>query len=84
MCVGGWGGGGGWGLYWILSLVMLLGEIFVTLFSLTVMPTKLKLGTHFDNGWMNRVYHSQTVAAYSFLYYMWSLLMSRDMTKSTK
>ena len=30
---------------------------FVTLFSGTVMPRRLKLGTHMDNGWMYRVYH---------------------------
>ena len=40
---------------------------FVTLFSGTVRPIKLKLGTHVDNGWMHRVYRNQA-AAYSFLY----------------
>ena len=32
------------------------GKIFVTLFSGTVRPTKLKLGTHADNGGMYCVY----------------------------
>ena len=28
------------------------------------MPTKLKLGTHVDNGWMYCVYRNQAAAAY--------------------
>ena len=49
-------------------------KVFVTLFSGTVRPRKLKFGAHLDNGWM---YHGQWVdrqnqaaaAAYLFLYF---------------
>ena len=45
-------------------------KIFVTLFSGTVRPRRLKLGTHVDNGWMYRVYRNQAAAAaYSSLYF---------------
>ena len=45
-------------------------KIFVTLFSGTVRPRKLKLGAHMDNGWMYRVYQNQAAAAaYFFLYF---------------
>ena len=39
-------------------------KIFVTLFSGTVRPRRLKLGTHVDDGWMYRVYRYQAAAAY--------------------
>ena len=39
-------------------------EIFVTLFSGTVRPRRLKLGTHVDSGWMDRVYRNQAAAPY--------------------
>ena len=42
-------------------------KIFVTLFSGTVRPTKFKLGTHMNNGWMYHVYRNQGTAAYSSL-----------------
>ena len=41
--------------------------IFVTLFSGTVRPWRLKLGTHADSGWMYRVYRNQAAVAYSSL-----------------
>ena len=45
-------------------------KFFVTLFSGTVRPRRLKLGTHVDSGQMYRVYWNQTAAvAYSFLYF---------------
>ena len=45
-------------------------KVFVTLFSGTVRPRKLKLGAHMDNGWMYRVYQNQAAAAaYLFLYF---------------
>ena len=44
-------------------------KIFVTLFSETVRPRRLKLGAHMDNGWMYRVYQNQAAAAYLFLYF---------------
>ena len=43
--------------------------IFVTLFSGTMRPRRLKLGAHMDNGWMYRVYQNQAAAAYLFLYF---------------
>ena len=39
-------------------------KIFVTLFSGTVRPRKLKLGTHVDSGQMYRVYRNEAAAAY--------------------
>ena len=44
-------------------------KIFVTLFSGTVRPRRLKLGTHMDSGQMYRVYRNQAAAAYSVLYF---------------
>ena len=43
-------------------------KCFVTLFSGTVRPRRLKLGTHMDSGQMYRVYRNQAAASYSFLY----------------
>ena len=43
-------------------------EFFVTFFSGTVRPRRLKLGTHVDSGWMYHVYPNQAAAAYSSLY----------------
>ena len=42
---------------------------FVTLFSGTVRPRRLKLGIHVDSGQIYRVYRNQAVAAYSSLYF---------------
>ena len=44
-------------------------KIFVTFFSGTVRPRRLKLGTHVDNGCMYCVFWSQAAVAYSSLYY---------------
>ena len=44
-------------------------KIFIALFSGTVRPTKLRLGTHIDNGLMYCVYHNQAAAAYLSLYF---------------
>ena len=44
-------------------------KFFVTLFSRTVGPKRLKLGTHVDSGQMYRVYQNQAAAAYSSLYF---------------
>ena len=44
-------------------------KIIITLFSGTVRPRRLKLGTHVDNGWMYRVYENQAAAAYLSLYF---------------
>ena len=44
-------------------------KIFITLFSGTVRPRRLKLGAHMDNGWMYRIYQNQAAAAYLFLYF---------------
>ena len=44
-------------------------KFFVTLFSGTVRPRRLKLGTHVDSGQMYRVYRNQPAAAYSSLYF---------------
>ena len=44
-------------------------KIFVTLFSGTVRPRRLKLCAHMDNGWMYRVYLNQAAAVYLSLYF---------------
>ena len=44
-------------------------KFFVTLFSRTVRPRRLKLGTHVDRGQMYRLYRNQAAAAYSSLYF---------------
>ena len=44
-------------------------QIFVTLFSGTVRPRKLKLGTHVGSGKMYRIYRNHAAAAYSSLYF---------------
>ena len=49
--------------YFFLSNFQTL-KFFVTLFSLTVKPRRLKLGTHVDSGQMYRVYRNQAAAAY--------------------
>ena len=43
-------------------------KIFVTLFSGTVRPRRLKLGTYVDNGQMYRVHRNQAAAGYLSLY----------------
>ena len=49
-------------------------KIFVTLFSGTVRPRRLKLGTHVDSGQINRVYQNQAAAAYLSLYFSFFFL----------
>ena len=44
-------------------------KYFITLFSGTVRPRRLKLGTHVDSGQMYGVYWNQAAAAYSSLYF---------------
>ena len=44
-------------------------KFFVTLFSGTVRPRRLKLGTHVDNGQMYHVYHNQAATAYLSHYF---------------
>ena len=57
-------------LYFFIFLSLQFSSIkfFVTLFSGTVMPRRLKLGTHMDNGWMYHAYRNQAAAAYLSLY----------------
>ena len=50
-------------------------KFFVTLFSGTVKPRRLKLSIHVDDGWMYRVYLNQAAAAYSSLYFFIFLLL---------
>ena len=47
-----------------LSLQFSTLKYFVTLFSRTVRPRRLKLGTHVDSGQMYHVYQNQAAAAY--------------------
>ena len=49
-------------------------KFFVTFFSGTVRPRRLKLGTHMDSGQLYRVYRNQAAAAYSSLYFSFSLI----------
>ena len=51
-------------------------KFFVTLFSQTVRPRRLKLGTHVDSGQMYHVYRNQAAAAYSSLYFFIFFLSS--------
>ena len=44
-------------------------KFFITLFSGTMRPRRLKLGTHMDNGWVYGVYRNQAAAAYSSVYF---------------
>ena len=51
-------------------------KIFVTFFSGTVRPRRLKLGTQVDSGQMYRVYRNQAAAAYSSIIHFLSLQFS--------
>ena len=55
-------------LFFFLSYFQ-TSKIFVILFSGTVRPRKLTLGTHVDSGQMYCVYKNQAAAAYSSLYF---------------
>ena len=50
-------------------------KFFVTLFSGTMGPRSLKLGTHMDSGQMYRVYRNQAAASYSSLYLSFVFLL---------
>ena len=53
-------------------------HMFVTLFSETMRPTKLKLDTHMDNRWMYNGYWNKAAAAYwSFYFFMFLSLQSQ-------
>ena len=52
-----------------LSLQFSTLKFFVTLFSGSVRPRRLKIGTHVDSGQMYHVYQNQAAAAYSSLYF---------------
>ena len=54
------------------SVIVILSfrKLFVTLFSGTVRPRRLKLGTHVDCGQMYSVYQNQAAAAYLSLYFV--------------
>ena len=52
-----------------LSLPFSNIKFFVTLFSETVRPRRLELGTHMDSGQMYHVYWNQAAAAYLSLYF---------------
>ena len=52
-----------------LSLQFSTLKFFVTLFSGTVRPRRLKLSTHVDSGQMYHVYQNQAAAAYLSLYF---------------
>ena len=56
-------------LFIFLSLQFSTFKFFITLFSGTVRPRRLKLGTHMDSGQMYRVYWNQAAAAYSSHYF---------------
>ena len=45
-------------------------KMFVTCFSRTVRPRRLKLGTHMNSGWMYCVYWNQAASAYSSLFFL--------------
>ena len=51
-------------------------EFFITLFSGTVRPRRLKLGTQVDRGQMYRVYRNQAAASYLSLYFSFFFLSS--------
>ena len=52
-----------------LSLQFSTLKFFVTLFSRTMRPRRLKLGIHMDSGQIYHVYQNQAAAAYSSLYF---------------
>ena len=57
-------------------------KFFVTLFSGTVRPRRLKFGTHVDSGQMYRVYQNLAAAAYSSLYFFICFLFNYQTLKS--
>ena len=49
-------------------------KFFVTFFSGTVRPRRLKLGTHVNSGQMYRVYRNQAAVAYLSIYFFFFFL----------
>ena len=62
-------------LYCFIFLSSFQTLFFVTLFSGTARPRRLKLGTHMDSGQMYRVYRNQAAAAYLSLYFSFVFLL---------
>ena len=56
-------------LYFLFFLQYSSIKIFITLFSGTVRPRRLKLSANVDNGWMCHVYQNQVAAAYLSFYF---------------
>ena len=56
-------------LFIFLSLQFSTLKFFITLFSGTVRPRRLKLGTHIHSGQMYHVYQNQAAVAYSSPYF---------------
>ena len=52
-----------------LSLQFSTLKFFITLFSGTMRPRRLKISTHVDSGQIYHVYQNQAAAAYSSLYF---------------
>ena len=69
------------GLLVFLSLQFSTLKIFVTLFSGTLRPRRLKIGTHLDSGQMYHVYQNQAAAAYSSLYFFIVLSLQFSLLK---
>ena len=65
-----------------LSLQFSNIKIFVTLFSGTVRPRRLKLGTNVDSGLMYRLYRNQASATYSSHYFIIFLSLQLLNTKN--
>ena len=59
-------------------------KFFITPFSGTVRPRRLKLGTHMDSGQIYRVYRNQASAAYSSLYFFILLSLQFSTTTSVR
>ena len=55
--------------FFIFLLLQFSNKIFVTLFSGTVRPRRLKLCSFMDSGQMYHIYRNQAAAAYSFLFF---------------
>ena len=68
-------------LFIFLSFQFSTLKFFVTLFSGTMRPRKLKLGTHVDSGQMYHVYQNQAAAAYSILYFFIFLFLQFSTSK---
>ena len=62
--------------------LLLLIHLFVTLFSGTNRPRRLKLGTNVDSGLMNRLYRNQASAAYSSHYFFFFLSLQLSNIKN--